>query len=166
MKTTDSFKKVISDKLEEIAKSDPLFEANLKKEKKRNLDKKKQIQEQRLKMDKEQELYLKQKGRFLDLHIEEGGIVVVPIATVEDFRNEGDTLRHCVYTNEYYKMKDSLIMSAKINNESVETIEVSLKNFEVVQSRGIKNRATPYHGLILNILQRNMNLISKRAKAI
>lgn len=34
MKTTDSFKKVISDKLEEIAKSDPLFEANLKKEKK------------------------------------------------------------------------------------------------------------------------------------
>lgn len=135
-------------------------------EKKRNIDKRIRDEEMRSKMDTEQKKYAKHIAKFLDLRFEEDGIEVATIATVEDFCNEGDTLRHCLFTNEYWKKKDSLIMSAKINNQSVETIEVSLKNFEVVQSRGIKNRATPYHGLIVNIIQRNMNLISSRAKAV
>ena len=45
-------------------------------------------------------------------------------------------MQHCVFTNEYYLKADSLILSATIDGKRIETIEVSLKRMEVVQSRG------------------------------
>ena len=43
-------------------------------------------------------------------------------------------MHHCVFTNEYYLKADSLILSATIDGKRIETIEVSLKRMEVVQS--------------------------------
>lgn len=73
---------------------------------------------------------------------------------------EGKALHHCVYTNEYYKKKDSLILSAK-NSEGarMETIEVSLKSFRVVQSRGLQNENSSWHKEILKLVENNINLI-------
>ena len=50
-------------------------------------------------------------------------------------------MHHCVFTNEYYLKADSLILSATIDGKRIETIEVSLKRMEVVQSRGEIGRA-------------------------
>mgnify|MGYP000296788918 FL=1 len=52
-------------------------------------------------------------------------------------------MHHCVFTNEYYLKADSLILSATIDGKRIETIEVSLKRMEVVQSRGVCNKNTP-----------------------
>lgn len=69
--------------------------------------------------------------------------------------------KHGVFSNEYYKKVNSLILSARIKNKPVETIEVSLKNMSIVQSRGLRNKATEYHDRIINLVQSNINLIHK-----
>lgn len=64
------------------------------------------------------------------------------------------------------KKADSLILSAKINGKPVETVEVSLTSFQVVQSRGLNNLATEYNRDIVNLVNSNMNLIKQRFNQI
>jgi hypothetical protein len=59
--------------------------------------------------------------------------------------------------NEYHKKGDSLILSAKDKEGNrVETIEVDIKTFQVVQSRGVCNQNTPHHNEIINLVNNNM----------
>ncbi|MDY0986712.1 PcfJ domain-containing protein [Flavobacterium sp. CFBP9031] len=83
---------------------------------------------------------------------------------MHDFLEQGDMLRHCVFTNEYYKKKNSLILSARFENKPVETIEVALPSLEVLQCRGDKNRVSPHHKQILKLLHQNLYQIKKRMK--
>ena len=70
---------------------------------------------------------------------------------------------HCV--GGYHKRKDSLILSATIDGKRIETIEVSLKTFEVVQCRGVCNENSEYHDRIIALVNKNANLIRQRMKA-
>ena len=74
-------------------------------------------------------------------------------------------MHHCVWSNEYYLKKDSLILSATIDGKRIETVEVSLKTFEVVQCRGLCNENTEYHDRIIALVNKNANLIRERMKA-
>ncbi|WP_211253759.1 PcfJ domain-containing protein [Flavobacterium daejeonense] len=44
---------------------------------------------------------------------------------------EGDALNNYLFTNEYFKKKDSLIFSARIDNTPIETIEVSFSKMKI-----------------------------------
>ncbi|WP_347027354.1 PcfJ domain-containing protein, partial [Bacteroides ovatus] len=55
-----------------------------------------------------------------------------------------------------------LILSATIDGVRIETVEVSLKTFRVVQSRGVCNSNTEYHDRIISLVDSNMSLIRKR----
>ena len=69
-------------------------------------------------------------------------------------------MRHCVYENGYYKKDDSLILSARDHDGNrIETVEVSLKTYDVVQSRGVCNKNTEWHNEIVNLVRSNMHLI-------
>ena len=72
-------------------------------------------------------------------------------------------MHHCVFENEYYKKKDSLILSARVNGERMETVEVSLKTFQVIQSRAVCNHTSAYHNRIIELVNRNMGLIRRAA---
>ena len=85
------------------------------------------------------------------------------IESVEEMILEGKAMHHCVGT--YYKRADSLILSATIDGRRIETIEVSLKTLQVVQSRGACNANTEYHDRIINLVNSNINLIRQRMKA-
>ena len=74
-------------------------------------------------------------------------------------------MQHCVFSNAYYNKEHSLILSATINGKRIETIEVSLKTFQIVQSRGLCNANTEYHDRIINLVNNNINLIRQRMKA-
>lgn len=52
-------------------------------------------------------------------------------------------------------------MSARMGNKRLETIEISLVNFSIIQSRGYDNEPTPYHDEIIQILKSNMGKISR-----
>jgi len=63
------------------------------------------------------------------------------------------------FTGAYYD-RSSLILSAKVNGKKTETIELDLKNKIVIQSRGKRNKPTPYHDKIVELVKTNINLIA------
>lgn len=92
---------------------------------------------------------------FAGIVLEDDEIRVTAIPTVEDVRDEGAAMHHCVFANEYYKQDNSLLMTARIDDKRVETIEFSLRDGVVLQSRGIKNTSTKYHKRIVGLVERN-----------
>lgn len=147
--------------------SNMVIPKNLKKEydalkarfKAYELDKKKK------KLEQEEIRYRNFIHPFLGLLISDGVIDIIPLKSIDDFRIEGDVLHHCVYTNEYFKKKDSLILSARIKDTIVETIEVNLKRMRIEQCRGLHNGISNYHEQILNLMQKNLMLLKERLKA-
>jgi hypothetical protein len=111
-------------------------------------------------IDNENE-YAKTKGKFFKLSFAKGDIAIQPLKSIAEFITEGAVLNHCVYTSSYYAKKDSLLLSAKINNEQVETIEVSIPNMKVIQARGMDNKPSKYHKDIVQLVNSNIRKIAK-----
>jgi hypothetical protein len=74
-------------------------------------------------------------------------------------------MHHCVYENAYYSHRDhpySLILSARDNGGNrLETIEVNIKRWSIVQSRALLNGQTPQHQDIIDLVNRNIPLLRK-----
>lgn len=105
------------------------------------------------------------KFRFFGIRFTDGLIQVQVLESVEEVMLEGDSLHHCVFTNEYHIKPDSLILSARINDQRLETVEFSLAKLQVLQSRGLCNENTKYHNRIIKLVEKNMPVIQKRLSA-
>ncbi len=105
------------------------------------------------------------KSKFFGIEFTDGLIQIRVLESVEEIMQEGDAMHHCVFTNNYYSKPDSLILSACMDGQRLETIEVSLSRLEVLQSRGICNKNTKYHKQILNLVNQNIPLIQRRMTA-
>ena len=119
-------------------------------------------EQQRMKAIEDEKEYLKAKGIFFGLVFTDSLICVKVIESVEEMILEGKAMHHCV--GGYHRRKDSLIFSATINGKRIETVEVSLKTLQVVQSRGVCNSNTEYHDRIITLVENNAELIRKRMK--
>ena len=109
--------------------------------------------------------YRQDKAPFLGLgEFGDGTVSLHVLSGVAEFYDEGREMHHCVYTNAYYNRADSLILSATVGGRRTETVEVSLRTFDVVQSRGPCNRATEWHDRIVSLVRDNMHLIRQAAK--
>ena len=106
--------------------------------------------------------YVVDKSRFFNLSFTDGNIMVRVLENLAEFYKEGKALHHCVFTNAYYRKKDSLIMSATVDGKRMETVEFSLSRMEVCQCRGKLNLLSPYHDRILNLVRKNIPLIRER----
>jgi len=113
-------------------------------------------------LEKEAE-YRKAKERFFGLVFSDGLISVRVLESVKDIIQEGKLMHHCV--GSYHSKTDSLILSACIDGERVETIEISLSKLQVIQARGVCNTNTKYHERIINLINNNIPLIEKRLAA-
>lgn len=105
--------------------------------------------------------YVCDKQKFFGVLITDGDISIEPLKSVMDFVEEAENMHHCVFSNEYYKKKESLILSAKVDGKREETIEVNLETFSVVQSRAAFNKNSEYHNRILDLMNRNMYMIKQ-----
>lgn len=105
--------------------------------------------------------YIEMKGRYLDLSFTDGIINIVVLKDVDDFQEEGKTLHHCVFNNEYFIKEDSLILSARKKDKRLETIEVDLPSMKVIQCMGAFHKNTRYHKKILSLLNNNLPAIKK-----
>ena len=132
--------------------------ANKRREK---AEKERTIQ-QMLKDQEAEKEFIESKKKFFDITIKDSNVRIVPLKNLEDFKKESDALKHCVFGSKYYKKKDSLILSARINGKRTETIEYNLQTKEVVQCRGLQNGNSKYHEKILKTLNKNINLINKK----
>jgi hypothetical protein len=103
------------------------------------------------------------KGRFFGIRFTDGLVHVRVLESVEEIMKEGDVMHHCVFTNKYHLNPDTLILSACINGERIETVELSISRLEVVQSRGVCNQNTEYHDRIIELVSKNISIIGKAA---
>jgi len=117
--------------------------------------------EQERKIARENEAFRKAKKSLFKLSFADGGITIVVLKSVKDFKAEGEALQHCVYANNYHKRDNSLIMSARKDGQRIATIELSLKEMKVLQCRGYENKETPYDKKIISLVNRNIPVISK-----
>ena len=106
-----------------------------------------------------QEEYNKDKSQYFGIQFKKGKLSIKVLETIEEFKEEGEVHKHCVFSNKYYAKKNSLILSARVNNTPIETIELSLTNFAIIQSRGLQNKSTEYHNDIIELINKNIHLI-------
>jgi len=90
-----------------------------------------------------------------------GDLSIQLLQNINEFKEEGEELEHCVYVNEYYAKDKSMIFSARVQGKRTETIELNLKTFKIMQSRGLRNSNTPYHSAIVELLNSNIKKIQK-----
>ncbi|MFV0392420.1 MAG: PcfJ domain-containing protein [Paludibacteraceae bacterium] len=130
--------------------------------KKSEILRKQEIEEKKKRLAEETKKFEKLKGRYFGIAFSDDLIKVVVLDNVHQYIAEGENLKHCVYSNDYHLKSDSLILSARIEDKPVETIELSLKDFSVIQSRGLHNSNTEYHERILKLVENNVRLIKNR----
>ena len=142
---------------------------NLKTQHDELLAKKQKIQAEKSRIDtlrksvEIQKIYTKEKRKFFGLEFIKGNISVNPLKTIAEFYDEGEFMNHCVFHSGYYKKKNSLILSAKINDTPVETIEISLKPLKIIQARGTGNEITEFHDEIMEIVNSNLYQIDRKS---
>ena len=124
-----------------------------------------EIEQKQKKAMEDEKRFKELKSKFFGICFTDGIIQVHVLESVQEHLEEGVSMHHCVFSNAYYLKEDSLILSATIEGKRIETIEVSLRTLEVVQSRGVCNKNTEYHEQIVNLVNANRGLISRRMKA-
>ena len=124
-----------------------------------------EIEQKQKKAMEDEKRFKELKSKFFGICFTDGTIQVHVLESVQEHLDEGVSMHHCVFSNAYYLKEDSLILSATIEGKRIETIEVSLRTLEVVQSRGVCNKNTEYHEQIVNLVNANRGLISRRMKA-
>ena len=113
-------------------------------------------------LQEEAQEFINAKGKYFDISFSNSNIVVVVLSSFDAYKYEGDTLHHCVFTNEYYNRKDSLILSARLidtPDTPLETIELSLTDGHILQCYGSHNQETQYHNEIISLVNQHSHLI-------
>ncbi len=113
-------------------------------------------------LEKEED-YRQAKERFFGLMFSDGLISVRVLESVAEIVAEGRAMHHCVAS--YHSKADSLILTACIDGKKIETIELSLSQLRVIQSRGKCNKCTEYHSQIINLVESNISQIQERLAA-
>ena len=123
--------------------------------------------EQLLKAKKKEDKFYKTKSCFFGIVIKDNDIEISVLDTIEAYQAEGEAMHHCVFKCEYYDKENSVILSAHDEDGNrIETIEFSLTEYKVVQSRGVCNKNTDYHDRIVNLVNANAHrFIKARATA-
>lgn len=134
--------------------------------KKRKVEVERSVEKRRREIHEAQIEYEKSKGIFFGLLITDGDLTIKVLESVKEFMEEGDIHKHCVFTNNYYSKPDSLVFSARVDGEPVETIELSLSTMKVVQSRGLRNAASEHNRRIVDLMNKNKHVIEKRIRSL
>ena len=123
-------------------------------------------EQQRLLQEKErEEEFIALKSKFFGLVISDNEIEVKVLESIEEYYQEGKKQNICVFASGYYMYEDSLVLSARIDGIIIETVEVDLRTFKVVQCHGKHNQDTIYHKRIIDLVNSNARLIKERMTA-
>ncbi|MDM1548603.1 PcfJ domain-containing protein [Empedobacter falsenii] len=145
-----------------------LFPDNLEKahdklvEKRRAIQNKLELEKRKKDLENDEKKYSEKIQKFLGLEFSKGDLKIKVLESVKEFIEEGDAHKHCVFTNKYYNKEDSLLFSATYKGVRIETVEVSIKNLEVLQSRGLQNKASDQNKSILKLIEDNLYQIENR----
>lgn len=128
-----------------------------------NLKKKKDRQNREMQLQQEFETfqadYYMLKNKFFNLAFSNGNITITPLTHVSEFFEIGEAHSHCLYSNDYFKKENSLLLKAVIDNKPIETVEFSLNSLQILQCYGKFNKSTSYHHEIIDLVNANKHEI-------
>ncbi len=130
------------------------------------MEEKRRNKEQMMRAKKQEADFYKDKSCFFGIIISDNDIEISVLDSLEAYQAEGEKMKHCVFKCEYYAKTDSVILSAHDRQGNrIETVEFSLSQGKVVQSRGVCNFNTEYHDRIVNLVNENAHRFIKARKA-
>lgn len=118
-------------------------------------------------------------GSLLSLSLQGKDLSIRPLQSIEEFKQEGKAMHHCVYACGYYdinKHPNTLILSAKDNKGNrLATIEYNTKRHEIIQCRAacnqvperdkeIRNLITSHRDDIARLLRKEVSTKAKKSK--
>lgn len=134
-------------------------------ERRREAERREREQRKLLQEQQREEDFKALKSKFFGLAISDNEISVKVLESIEEYYEEGKTQNICVFGAGYYKKADTLILSARIDGQIIETVEVDLQTLKVVQCHGRNNQNTSYHDRIIDLVNSNAKLIKERMTA-
>lgn len=114
------------------------------------------------KAERDNPAYVKKMAPYFGLEFTDHELTIRTLRSVKEVLEEGNHLGHCVFRCEYYK-NGTLLMTARVDGKRAETVEISTKEFIVLQSRGYGDTSSPYHKRIVRLVNRNMGRIQRIA---
>ena len=105
------------------------------------------------------------KGRYVGLVMTDGEIVIHTLNSVAEYYDEGNRQHICVGSSSYYLKENTLVFTAKIGYKTIATIEISLKDYTILQCRAFANGVSEYQDRIAKIISDNAKMIAERKRA-
>ena len=124
-----------------------------------------QREKDRKKAEADEAKFEELKGRYIGLVMTDGEIVVHTLNSVAEYYDEGSRQHICVGSAGYYLKENSLVFTAKIKGQTIATIEISLKDYSIIQCRAFANKVCQYQDRIAKIISDNIKMIVERWRA-
>ncbi len=126
---------------------------------------KEQKEKDRKRAEEDEAKFEELKGRYTGLVMTDGEIVVHTLNSVAEYYDEGSRQHICVGSSSYYLKENTLVFTAKIKDKTIATIEISLKDYSIIQCRAFANKVCQYQARIAQIISDNIKMIAERKRA-
>lgn len=139
--------------------------ARAERERQYEIERREREQQRLLKEKENEDKFIALKSKFFGLVITDNELTIKVLESIDEYYEEGRKQDICVFGAGYYRKENTLILSARIGGEIIETVEVDLRTLKVVQCHGKYNKDSEYHDRIINLVNSNAKLIRKRMTA-
>ena len=126
---------------------------------------KEQKEANRKKAEADQAKFEELKGRYIDLSMTDGTIRLHTLDSVAEYYDEGTKQHICVGSSGYYLKEDTLVFTATMGGRTIATVEISLKDFSIIQCRAFANGVCEYAEQIAGIINSNKKMIAERTES-
>ena len=126
---------------------------------------KEQREANRKKAEADQAEFEKLKGRFIGLTMTDGKIRLHTLDSVAEYYDEGTKQHICVGSSGYYLKPETLVFTATMGGKTIATVEISLKDYSIIQCRAFANQVCEYTEQIAGIINANKKMIAERKRA-
>ena len=126
---------------------------------------KEQREANRRKAEADQAKFEELKCRFIGLTMTDGTIRLHTLDSIADYYEEGTKQHICVGSAGYYLKDDTLVFTATMGGKTIATVEISLKDYSIVQCRAFANKVCEYTEQIAGIIKANKKMIAERKRA-
>ena len=126
---------------------------------------KEQKEANRKKAEADQAKFEELKGRYIGLSMTDGTIRLHTLDSVAEYYDEGTKQHICVGASGYYLKEDTLVFTATMGGRTIATVEISLKDFSIIQCRAFANGVCEYTEQIAGIINDNKEMIAERTES-
>lgn len=97
--------------------------------------------------------------KYKNLVIEKDNIVITPLKSVYEIKEESEILNHCAFINKYHQKK-TLLLSCRMFDVRIETAEIALDDpIRIIQCAGHCNEPSTYHDEFVALITNNFHFI-------